>query len=147
MSVTRVLPHKHCTGLHANVLCFKFCVLKLTVTTCSTSKPVRMLKKELRPRVRFRSSDLCELTCSCLKFTYLLPEEKKMSLVEDLGTVATVESDANERDLRLQRRRERERARRQSESAKQREERLRRWQERDRARRAAQTALTESTEQ
>ena len=44
-----------------------------------------------------------------------------MSLVEDLGTVATVESAANERDLRLQRRRERERARHLSESAKQRD--------------------------
>ena len=47
-----------------------------------------------------------------------------MSLVEDLGTVATLESAAIERSLRLQRRWERERARRQSESAEQWEELL-----------------------
>jgi hypothetical protein len=45
----------------------------------------------------------------------------------------------NQREQSLQRRRERERARRQSESAEQREERLRRRRVRDRARRAAQS--------
>ena len=45
----------------------------------------------------------------------------------------------NQRELTLQRRRERDRVRRQSESAQQREERLRRRRVRDRARYAAQT--------
>ena len=73
-------------------------------------------------------------------------KKKNMSSVEDLGTVATVKSAANNKDLRLQRRRERERAHRQSESAEQWAEWLRRWWERDRAWRAAQTAQPESTE-
>ena len=64
----------------------------------------------------------------------------KWVLFEGQQTVTSVESAANEIELRLQRRRERERARHQSESAEQRKEQLSRWWVKDRARRAAQTA-------
>ena len=53
---------------------------------------------------------------------------------------ARVPKSSGNREDRLQRRRERERARRASEIVEQREERLRVWRARDRARRAAQTA-------
>ena len=46
------------------------------------------------------------------------------------------------REYELQRRRERERAHRLSETVEQREERLRKWRDRDRARHAANTAET-----
>ena len=53
----------------------------------------------------------------------------------------TSELVVDERERRLQRRWERERARRDSETAEQREERLRKRRMRDRARRAAQTKI------
>ena len=49
---------------------------------------------------RYGNASNIRQTCSCSKFTYY-----------SVGTVSTVESAANKRDLRLQRRREQERAR------------------------------------
>ena len=65
----------------------------------------------------------------------------KLSSIEEQNTTTAMNSEPvlNKRELRLQWRRERDRARRQSESAEQCEERLRRRRIRDRARRAAQT--------
>ena len=84
-------------------------------------------------------SNLTQVTS--IKYVHMYSADATCSTMESYSnSSARVPESSRNREDRLQRRRERERAHRTSETAEQREERLRVRRARDRARRAAQTA-------
>ena len=110
--------------------------LYVTYTPCAIYASARYI-----PKVRTNNKGACVRLTPCHVFDLegIYMRIYTMSSKKNDQSSSASEPAEEQRQIRLQRRRERERASRASETAEQREERLRKRRNRDRARRAAQS--------